>query len=325
MNITISKISPKCAYYKTAKKNEPVQNRVNTPCSFLGLYEKQKIQISRLVGEKYFSDFLDKKHKVTKEEYDDVIKNHPSTLILAQEYCKKNYGGVTTPKEMAGIVLKIDKYLKNNCQNYRIISLGTSPACIAEQLANLGNEVIFLPVSGLSSHNTEYSLIEELPDLRILMEYLENKNIDDGKMNIVLDYTATGRSLRYITETIREYFSLGIRDIESVSLTDLLNKSFKNSSLAEKFSKNSFFDDVAFSYVGEISNVAHFPITQKAKERYKAKDHAIYCEDISKDELFKKFDEFSRPLARAYSLCVLHEIDKLKQKNSHFIFNSHSN
>ncbi len=312
MTIAVSNIIPTSYCLKPSKKALSEPEKKNQ-ISFEGLFKKHKIQSSQFLEED-FADFIKKDNKVTFDEYYDVAKNHPSVILQAKEYSKKGYGGIITPKEMAKIVLKSDKYLKENFKNFRIISIGTSPSCLAKHLADLGHEVIFLPVSGLSEYVPENNLLEELPDLKILMDYLEKKKINDGKLNIILDYTATGRSLRYMTGVIADYFKLGLKNIKSLSLDDLLDCAFYKASLTDRISKKSFLDDVEYHCVSQLSNTPHFPVTNPAKEKYQDEEDALFFENISEEEFFKKFDTAINPVARAYSLSTLDEIDKLKQK-----------
>lgn len=166
--------------------------------------------------------FIAKNGKVTKEEYEEIKENHSDIIEYAKQYCKDHYTGESTPESIAEVVIYTDEYFRNRYNGYRIISIGTSPSVITEQLAAMGHDVIFLPVSGLSSFvpqvkSSIYSVNVEA--LEALMQFLESKNINDGKKNIVLDRTASGISLEAITFLSKNILNLKIIIYLSFRLT----------------------------------------------------------------------------------------------------------
>lgn len=318
MNFAVSKINQPYFY-----KNQPLSLNKNSKTSDIKSYNelsflsktsrinKAKIEAGMCREAELFSEFLEKEGKVTKEEYEDIKKNHPSFFLRAQKYCKNFYYGESSAYDAAQVALLADEYFKNNFKNYRIISLGTSPAPIAEQLAAMGHDVVFLPVSGLRNYNSKTDTLEELPELRAVMQYLDTKNIDDGKLNIVFDFTDSGSTLRAVARIIKKYFSLKNSKITKISINDDVIES------AYTRSTEKYLHDAACCDVEQISNVPHFPVVSNEVARYDfiGKNDTLYLKNIAKQELFRQFDNYSSPLARAFSLCTMREIDKLVNNN----------
>ena len=281
----------------------------NSALSFnsLACAQKTDIDVKKLQETDFFEEFMDKKGKVTKEEYEDIKKNHPSILLKAQKLVNLFYMGNTTPKEMAEISLAASKVLDEGYKNCRIISLGTSPAPLAEQLQNLGYDVVFLPVSSFdfSDNNSK--------EIRMLVEYLKSKNIKDGKTNIILDYTNSGTTLNAVTKLIKK--ELKCKNVEKKSLNDLLGYICK----AKHTHTANYSEDMYFSYIEAVSNVPHFPVTKSGVRKYQGANRpgTIYAQGLTSEQLFEKFDTYSTPLARCFSLCTIAEIDKKKERYSY--------
>ena len=274
----------------------------------------QNVRLLEKREEEYFNEFLTHKGKVTKEEYEDIVKNHPSTLIEANKYCNNNYGGIATPEDMAVVVLKINEFLKKNYRNFRIISIGTSPAPITEQLEQLGCDTVYLPLSSFRKYNPNKDSIYNNPQLKILLDYLKSKNIDDGKLNLILDYTVSGKTLDNVIDFIDKNYdefeeSLKFR---AANLNIIMDAVFRNSSYDEEECKKNVECDIKCSEVEHISNVPHFPVFGRNKKEYPKRTFTVRIDNKTQDTIFKEFENSSQPLARAFSLCTMHEINKLK-------------
>ncbi len=315
MNVTLQKINPvNCKKPQIKPKTNNTQ-QIAFGRSFgsfdlfgISARRKAKIELEQQKEKIFFDEFLHKKGRVTKEEYQDIVKHHPSALVKAQKYCFENYKGASSPRNIADITLRLDEYFKKKYRNYRIISIGTSPSPVTEQLANMGHDVVFLPVTGLRlGYIPCLTELDNRAELRALMQYLDTKNIDDGKLNIILDYTSSGITLNAITGYIQEYFNFAPEQIKKLSLNDdILRKYFCES-------KDNLVKDLVRSDIEEASNVPHFPVTQKGIRIYRlpGSDENMIFFDINepKQELFEKFDNNSTPLGRAFALCTMHEIN----------------
>ena len=319
MNInamTISPISNKAieSYKKPCRIQK--DNNSNSSMSFLSglaVQKKAEIALQKMNEERFFEEFLLKDGKVTKEEYENIQKNHPSVLLKAQELCNNRYSGKATPYDVAVNTLRVDKYLKNIYKNYRIISLGTSPSPITEQLINMGHEVVFLPISGLRlGYRQDKTSLENLAELRALMQYLDKKDIDDGKLNVVLDFASSGKTLNITTKFIKEYFGFNHRKLTKVSLGGRILDYYYDEA------RNNFIHDVINSKIEDISNVPHYPVTPMRIESYNDEGDEettiIFDKNTPKQELFEEFEEYSTPLARAFALCTMDEIDKMQSE-----------
>ena len=284
----------------------------NSLVTFSGVIAKQEIENS-LNERRFFNEFLSRPSKLTKEEYEDIKQNHPSILAMARNYVKRNFKSEFAPEELAIIVDKVDKYLKNNYKNYKIISLGTSPAALCEQLSALGHDIIYVPVSGLQNYITGEYTLDELPNLKTVLDYVKSKNTDDNKNTIILDYVSSGKTLNTMGSLISQYCNIPREKICKLSLGNLLTESFKDVSFFDKAPKSSFSEAVGFCEVDQISNVPHFSVTPEADREYENKEYTIKAEDKTKEELFREFENYSSPLARAFSLCAMQEYNLLNK------------
>ena len=139
MNITFPKIS-RSNYFKLPLKQKNViqneQKKQNYNFSFCSnSVQRQNVIFNTRKKDLFFTEFLSRKGRVTKEEYEDIIKNHPSVLTKCGQYVKKNvFKSFVMPKELANIAINTNGYLKDTFENYRIVSIGTSPAALCEQL-----------------------------------------------------------------------------------------------------------------------------------------------------------------------------------------------
>ncbi len=274
----------------------------------------QNIKLHKQKEEKYFNKFLIRKGKVTKEEYEDIVKKHPYSLVKAKKYCDENLKDSITPQVMATIVSKAHNYIKENYKNARIISIGTSPAPLCEQLALLGHDILFIPATGARSLDVEKDSPDKIPSLKYLIDYIKSKDLDDGKLNIVLDFTCTGGSLRAIRNLIKKYTNVKEENIKAKSLNDLLNKAFAEANLIEKLTLDVYFESLFLSSPENVSNVPHYEVLNNRFRKYDDDDFVIRIENKSEKEIFREFENSSQPLARAYSLCTAHEVSKIIKK-----------
>ena len=256
--------------------------------------------------ENIFEDFLTKKGRVTKEEYEDIAKNNPNIIQEADKYVRSVYYGKLKPENLASIAVKTDEYLNKKYENFRIISIGTSPAALSEQLDALGNEVIYFPASGVAPIS-DYSY---MPDIKTALAYLKYQGINSSKINLILDYTSTGATLRTVAALIKKELGIDSYKINFLPLENLLNYAFQD--YPDDKSKEYFIYDTDGSLIEDLSNVPHFPVTDDAKMIYKKRKGTVLPCGKSKREIFREFDNASKPPARAFSLSVMDIIHKMK-------------
>lgn len=285
-----------------------------------------KLKIKESREENIFTKFLQQKGKVTLDEYNLIKKELPFIIQKANEIVENKTKVACKPKDMAKLAINIKYYIDNakelEGKDYRIISIGTSPAPLTEALQNLGCEVIFVPISGINSLVSDKE-INCNRNLKLALEYLKSKGVckekNNNKKNIVIDYAFSGKTLSTICSFLAKENKLDYKeDIWCLSLIDLMI-----SMLYKKDNKNpieipnnekplllkNYREDLHFSLENEISNVPHFDIDDRKNNE---RTNSISSKLHTKEGLFKAFDEFSKPLARAYSLCVINEMEKLK-------------
>lgn len=297
---------------------------------------KEKISIKEILFKKafeevYFMEFLDKKGKLTKEEISEIFKKHPLTLIQSCKIAEMNEEKIkTAPETFAKSALNLKRYFDKKYKDYTIVSVGTSPAIFTEQMQLLGSDIIFLPITGLREEYEEYTgrnilkpgRPKELKysNLQRCLNYLSAKGLGeftrkDNKKIIILDYMSTGNTAYNVKRLLWEFNKIPHEDMKVVSLVECLEKTSKMED--EGFYKltdeeiRNIRDDLLYSRLSPLCNVPHFNIED---------DDTMIGNIVggrkTNYRVFKEFKDFSRPQARAYSLCIFNEIRKLKQKKS---------
>jgi len=118
-------------------------------------------------------------------------------------------------KELVSDVLKATKILKDNLDKrygagkYVFVSIGQSPAVLAEMLSTIGVETAICPISLLSSNIAADKMLKN-PDLQKYFEYLKKIGLDpekikiSGKKYIFTDFFANGASLSNFREVLTD-------------------------------------------------------------------------------------------------------------------------
>lgn len=214
------------------------------------------------------------------------------------------------------------KYGKNK---YRIISLGTSPTNVTQSMEYLGCEVIYLPFSDVKSSKNSQKPIpksyKELKNAQIAMNYLCSKGVGsyrDKKTNVIIDYTASGRSLyyaaKYINEMLLDKNPYRKPKVKAYSLLQIINKLENNNKSSKDIMQvqtdlNDFSFLCASSYITDTSPVPHFSITNDnpTNKGY------VLSENKTEEQIFEEFENYSTALSRLYSICLLAQAKNLSK------------
>lgn len=311
-------------YFLPPKKEITKQHNINketslNKASFKGeVYQSQEIQNQIGSEEVFFQKFLKRKGKVSKKEYNDIVKNHPRTLAKCYEMCSKDNVDINSNvKSIATIACNLKDFYDNLYDNnYTIVSVGRSPAPFTEVMQNLGCNVIFLPISSLGTlsdsikEGKSLSAIEaEFPNIKIMMDYATKKGIaekDAGEI-IILDHTASGKSLEVMEALLKKRGDIPQEKIHShILMTDI--------STAKKFPLDirdfgDVYFDLAMHDLKKLCNVPKF-CCYGSIEQLQTKN--LEYNDLA-NLLHSQMDNFSKPLARAWCLCATNEAMKLSQ------------
>lgn len=288
---------------------------------------------SQLKEQEYCQNFLNKEGKVTIEEAREIIAKHPMTLaksyrlIAEKKDSMKSKKLLQTPKCTAKAAYNLKKYFSKNYKNYRIISIGTSPASITEAMEHLGAEVIYVPASSLGKLKADTYLTfsdkkkpEELRNVRLITKYIKSKLMgkENDKYNIVLDYTCTGNSLKMFCELLKNKVGIDKDKLISASLYEIMDiiRELESEKVDLRLS-NSNIEDIVHDCIMQTSeklcNVPHFDIDDNINYfKNKENDRTYICSRRKTfPTVFKEFENYSTPLARAYSLCTFNELRKM--------------
>lgn len=268
------------------------------------------------------ASFLFQRGKVKKEDFDNLSNEDKKLLVekakaYVEHYKPKRH--FASPKTVAKSACLLNEYFnkKYGTDGYRVISIGTSPAPVTQAMEYIDSNIIYLPVSGLHSRmcppdNQKDYYIEKFPNMKLLMEFLDKKNVTDGKANILLDYCIDRHTLKTMQMSMESYFGFKEDELFSSDIVDLIDyidyrcESRFNLSEDEAEELDGM---MAYQNSERIVNVPHFNILDSLNLGL---DDSIYRGMKSNETVYKKFDEFSTPLARAYSVCLLDELEKLQ-------------
>ena len=290
-----------------------------SPC---GINGKNDIEIQQTNDTKRYYEFLNRKGKVTKEEYFDIKKKNPQIISKARIYTEKMMEEkdiYTTPELSAKIISGLVHYKDSK---HKIISIGTSPSFLTEGLKEIGVDVVFVPISNGSNckgQDTMRDYYECYPNLKHVANYIKSKGITGEKIGrdetlVLLDYKSTGRTIHLIKRILLEDCNIPEENIRVTYLNNFIDSGLLNSKNHERKKddrENVFMNtimDIFEQRVESMANVAHFSVYRD----YFNKRNSTYItsKNKSEEQLFREFEEFSRPEARAYQLCVLNELDK---------------
>lgn len=309
---------------RTEEKHSYISNQIQTQ------EIPHEIAISGKKEDVFFNEFLNKKGKVTKKEYDEIIKKHPSAIVKAYKYIEKTSAVQASPSQTAKAALKLkEKYDKEYKGKYLIASIGTSPSPITEVMSALGTKVAFIPASGLNTlqkdrmyiFRTQYpTTASRQPNVKYIIDYTKKhlSELKKGDFLVLLDYCCSGASLDTLCQIFEEENIYKPEQIHDRSiLTDLceLSNLKDQTSIYRLEDHANIAHDMQCSAYEEVSNVPHFHVYDHYNE---AAEHHISSRGKTKRQLFKEFDTFSKPTARAYSLCAIHEAMKIIEKQSKY-------
>lgn len=313
--------------YKKATVNQKSENKTQEVrrSGLLRVFNPFQKQI--LDEDEYFSQFLAKKSKVTKDEYEEIAKKHPSAIVKAYKVVEEKNPTVSSPAQVAkaAVVLKrqFDEEYK---ENYTIVSIGTSPSPITETMNALGARVVFLPASGLNLLNispyyifrSQYPTIaSRVANVKLIVDYARKNGINstNKSMIILMDYCCVGTSLSNMHEIFKQEEIVPNERLVTCSILEKLMKltNFKKTnSIFTLEDQTNIAHDMNMSNFECVSNVPHFHVHD---EKNKEKINYVSSKGKLKYKLFKEFEEYSQPLARAFALCSIHEAMKLQEEN----------
>ena len=308
MNIAISPI--KYSYFAPIKKqvtSKPVNfcgRRKSSKGSSIELLMQAYIEKTKQDERLFYRDFCEKPKSVTLDEYFEIKDKHISCICSARKDLDDFYFGEITPENAAKMSLNVKRNLdeKHGENQYRIISIGTSPTPITQTLSYLGIEVTHFPVSGLQY--SDYK--EDERKSKILVELLKRRKLDDKKVNILTDFTYSGSSLNKTYQLIKDNFkNINLYPIPIQTLLietlDIENPDIKL--------YNTFISDMKNSLCTEISNVPHFYIKDKTIDLDLKNE--IKLKNSTDDEILEQFENYSCKEARLFELCTLFSLDKM--------------
>ena len=323
---TVQNTNPK---QKSAPLSFASISKGNVPNWVLGITASE-ISFQKIEEEKHFEEFLSAGGKLSKKDVERIKKKYPSYIILAEKKLKKEAPSLKTlPKDAALVGLAAKKYLDNEYgkNNYRVISIGTSPAPITEVMAAAGADIVFLPISSLSNYinphkgNDNNLDISGYPNIQKALEYLKRKGVNENskKINIITDFCSTGKSLLLAHDLVLQYNNVPKENFKKREIETLINagrfyeEDVEGDSLITSRAVMSIRADMVSQKFEYISNVPHFYINDNENLFVTC---SISSKDKTDEELFYEFDNYSKPLARAFSLCAINEVLKIENKKN---------
>ncbi len=124
-----------------------------------------------------------------------------------------------------------EKYGKDK---YVFVSIGRSPAGIARVMEFMGVETKYLPISGLRSYPDVYCALGAAKGLKEYGEFLKKQGISNDnisksdKQYLFFDYTYRGKSLKFFSQMIRNYYGINHNNMHFLSIWDSLKDAAKD-------------------------------------------------------------------------------------------------
>ncbi|MBQ9245846.1 hypothetical protein IJ182_06230 [bacterium] len=310
------------------KENKPsfdvnIKKRINNlAAGFVttsAICNKAEVEKNRYESIISHEPFFKEKGKITWEAYNRVKENSPELILKAKRYTYemlKSTKTYTSPDKVARLVQALNKKISNDV---KIISIGTSPSFITEPMSETGKDVTIVPISNANlcrGFSSLHDYFEYYPNLKLVGEYLKYKGITKDEIKdrnvIILDYSSSGRTLQIVKRLVNEYCGIPDENIQLKDISELIEETINTNTTLSDVSSEKIKKDIFNQKVEKTTNVAHFSIFN---DRYNRKEKdSISARKKEKTELFKEFDDFSKPSARAYQLCVLDEISKINEK-----------
>ena len=267
--------------------NKPNEIKSNSNINFNGLFSKKDVSdpicpeyllkeysIKRDLAIAKFSSTLG---RVTSEQIEELEKAFPDTIQkISDEVDIKTY---SKPEAIGKAAIILKQALEAETKNNTIISIGTSPAAIANVMELMGSEVIYMPASHFNDEFVTYKSPISYPtryfNTRTVADYLKDKGIFKGvstKNIVLIDYAASGQTLRNTKEMLTRMNKVAPERIETCSILKTLSKQnqknikekVKPTLNEEEFAKLEF--DMAFSMIERISPVPHFNFLKENEE-----------------------------------------------------------
>ncbi len=164
-----------------------------------------------------------------------------------------------------GIAFKQTLDKKYGEGNYKFVSLGTSPACVAKAMELMGEDVVYLPMS-FSSATCAKPWLMKSPYIGMYKEYmsrkgLTNENLEkEKKTAVICDYTFSGRSLELSEFMLTGPLGLDKNRVETATMNSMI----ENSPLLPREVKDEYLDNILKKEKTAVfCNVPHFSFLDK--------------------------------------------------------------
>ena len=323
--------APIQSYASNKTKNTTYPKNYYT-VNFTGLFTKKKKLYTPA-----FMDFIHKEGKVDEQEYLYTKLMSPHVIDEARRYIEENTKDTFLEHVTPEIITKYARAVKADLDEnfgedkYKLIAVGTSVSAIGEALSNLGVDVAYVPVSNIKTacYTAELQNIDDFdkiiekfcPRVNTVIDYLIARNeIPNNKDIALFDFTSTGKTLKTLRIAMQnrlgDNFKGNIYQIPVSGVDYSINGEMSHDEFL------NIIDSMSDSSICKLGNVPHFNVSSVTvdeeyenyfnnDELYNDIEHQFYSTD---EELFKAFDNFSTPLARAFSLVCLDIINQEKSK-----------
>ena len=275
-SLNLYNISPKCSKINfSASHNDEKNSHKNfeIPNEQIPYFILNQIKQSSQA----LDEFLNKKGKVTLEQYNQILENNPQVLSRCYSICRNMLYKQSNCLHTAKAAVNLKEYYDKKYDNYTILSIGTSPAPITEVMQNLGCKVIFLPITNLRNiddgdnyplRNAYPTITSRYKNIGKLMRYLTKKGINKkntGKI-LILDYSFSGNTLNLIEKILQQRGDINPRNIQRHSLIDDLNRTIEESKNTTNLTNN---DIAIIKFCSNLLFLNAFPVISSASTFHK--------------------------------------------------------
>ncbi len=254
--------------------------------------------------------FLDKGGRLTKKQFDDFKKAYPRAISTFEREISDETSLQPNLYAKAAIAIRKMVDCERKIDDPRIISIGTSPAAIANVMELMGSDVTYLPISGFSGFYSSYTyddddimgmFKDQSRNAKTCFEYLKSKGFEGdcgGKPVIILDYSDSGNTLYNTRLMLEERNNIKRDDIITFPVGKILS-AYSQIFDSELLSRKEQFEldrNMFYEHVAKISSTPHFELDN---------DYS----DLGQEEIFYNFENFKNPLARKFAACAYNKVE----------------
>lgn len=273
--------------------------QVHELCRASNLMFQPKVVVNPYASIRNFSDSIT--GKVTPESFNQMSE------IQKEEIYEK----IPFPiKVLAGENIAMAMIFKNSLDEkygegeYKFVSVGTSPSCVAKAMEYMGEDVVYLPMT-FSKGTVTKSWLDNTPYKDMYKFYMTKQGLSntrlkkEDKIAVVCDYVSTGRSLSLANYMLTNTFGLDPKRVKTVTMNSIIMEA---EDLTPEEKEKYLQDMLKNEKIGDYSDVPHFDFLNKTP--------LITGEIKNTKDLIHKFENHTGQFSNSHNFALLMLLEK---------------